>query len=65
MIDPRMNDLICRMEPKEECAFDQGFNFAIQRLRENEFYGHYAQFLADWLEKHFDQEVTGDKSNVK
>lgn len=43
----------------------QGFQFAIKRLRENAHYGHYAQQLADWLEKHLTQEVTSDKASAK
>ena len=39
-----------------------GFEFAIQRLRENEFYGHYATGLADWLELHLNEEVKTDKA---
>jgi hypothetical protein len=34
-----------------------GYEFAIQRLRENKYYGHYAQNLADWLEKHLTEQV--------
>lgn len=60
-----MNDLVCRMEPREEVAFDTGFSFAVQRLRENQYYGQYAQFLADWLEKHLTQEVKSDKATDK
>ena len=51
-------------EVNEE-AFQKGFEFAIERLRENEFYGHYAQSLADWLERHLSQEVTSDKAKGK
>lgn len=48
----------------EEGAMD-GFKFAIQRIRENKFYGFYGHFLADWLEKHLSQEVTSDRSKDK
>lgn len=43
----------------------EGVEFAVQRLRENEYYGHYAQFLATWLEKHLIQEVKSDKATDK
>jgi hypothetical protein len=42
-----------------------GFKFAIHRLRENAYYGHYAQLMADWLEKHLTQEVTSERSKDK
>lgn len=41
-----------------EHCIEQGFVFAIERLRENEYYGHYAQFLAQWLEDHLIKEVS-------
>lgn len=41
----------------DEWKFHEGFKFAIQRLRENKYYGHYAQNLADWLEKHLTEQV--------
>lgn len=34
-----------------------GFNFAIQRLRGNKFFGHYSETIADWLELHLTQDV--------
>lgn len=58
MIDKKMNDLVGRMETNEYFAFSSGLNFAIERLRANEYYGHYAKQLADWLESHFDGDVS-------
>lgn len=64
-MDKRLFDNTKLLESREEMAYFNGFEFAIQRLRENEYYGHYAQSLADWLEKHLSQEVVSDKATDK
>ncbi len=67
-MDKRLQKVAGWNEPTsiEQCEYEggviAGFEFAIQRLRENAYYGHYAQFLADWLEKHLNEEVTSDKA---
>lgn len=44
---------------------EAGFKFAIQRIRENKFYGYQGELVADWLEKHLIQEVNSDRSKDK
>lgn len=57
-MDSRLKVLadIAQTENEKKCV-QFGFEFAIQRIRENKYYGHYAQFMADWLEKHLTEEV--------
>ena len=49
----------------ETFLFKSGFKAAVDVLRGNELYGHYAQSLADWLELHLEQEVASDKAKGK
>jgi hypothetical protein len=65
MLDKRLEWDCRRLDNSEENLYLKGFQKAIERLRENEYYGHYAQNLADWLEKHLDGDVSGDKANGK
>lgn len=60
-MDSRIKKLISKeYGGVEECGFSEGFEFAIKRLRENKYYGHYATGLADWLEVHLTKEVRFD-----
>lgn len=66
-MDKRLKEVCDELKTHDHCdtwsrGVESGLEFAIQRLRENEYYGHYAQFLADWLQKHLEQEVTSDKA---
>lgn len=63
--DSRLEKEILDRNDDGAAGFEDGFQFAIQRLRENAYYGHYAQFMADWLEKHLTQDVKSDKATDK
>lgn len=69
-MDKRLQEVANARRMDDDCdifslGVELGFEFAIQRLRENEYYGHYAQSLANWLDKHLSQEVTSDKATDK
>jgi hypothetical protein len=38
-------------DEREQKAYEKGFQDAIDLLKANEYYGHYAQFMAKYLEK--------------
>lgn len=60
-MDKRLDRILSEESSSEAIAYDwgviAGFQFAIDRLRANKFYGHYATNLVDWLEKHLTEEV--------
>lgn len=51
--------------PFYEEAVLVGFKLAIERIRQNKFYGYQGDFVADWLEKHLIQEIKSDRSKDK
>lgn len=61
-MDKRLREIFDQETSVEAVDYNDGvldgFEFAIKRLRENKYYGHYAQNLADWLEKHLTEQVS-------
>ena len=44
---------------------EEGFKLAIELLRQNKYYGHYAGYCANWLEQHLDKEVSSKTTVTK
>lgn len=67
-MDSRLREKIAQYKgviPSYEESVLVGFKLAIERIRQNNFYGYQGEFVADWLEKHLTQEVTSDRSKDK
>ena len=56
-MDKRLSDEVLADTIEWGLGFLRGYTVAIERLRENKYYGHYADGLADWLELHMKEEV--------